>query len=287
MGAPTFDNIEYDDGRGSRALLRDANNSFRLFATLNTTDANTSPIIADDGVSLYNIRYSINNLGISNSMISIADGGTGYFPANVAATVSNPDIGSDVATCGVIVTSNVVAGVFVTSPGSGYLKTPTITITGGNTTSAVINVSGETSKNGGTLDAVRYMTKIVKLTPENESGDLRVFYTAYKPLGTEVYVYYKILNKNDTDAIDSKAWQLMTQVTNSTYSLSKNNVIEYECAPGVGGEANNFISYTKDSEVYNTFNQFQIKVVMTATDTTNVPFLTDIRALALPSGTGF
>jgi hypothetical protein len=78
----------------------------------------------------------------------------------------------------------------------------------------------------------------------------------------------------------------MTQVTNGTYSLSKQNLIEYECAPGVSNVANNSVSYTKDSETYNTFNQFQIKVVMSTTDTTNVPFLTDIRALALPSGTG-
>ena len=137
------------------------------------------------------------------------------------------------------------------------------------------------------MNTARYVTKVVKLTPENESGDLRVFYTAYKPLGTEIYVYYKILNKDDTDTIDAKSWELMTQTTASSYSLSKQNLIEFECAPGVGGQANNYVSYTKGTEIYDTFNQFQIKVVMSTTDTTNVPFLTDIRALALPSGTGF
>jgi hypothetical protein len=287
LGSPTIDDIDYDDGNGPRILLRDANNSFRLFASLTSTDANTTPIISDDGVSLYNIRYQINNLGISNSMISITNGGTGYFPANVTATVSNPDVGSDVATCGVTLTANVVTDVFVTNPGSGYIKTPTITITGGNTTPAVVTVRGETSARGGDLTTARYVTKVVKLTPENESGDLRVFYTAYKPIGTEIYVYYKILNKDDTDTISAKSWELMTQTTASSYSLSKQNLIEFECAPGVSGQANNYVSYTKGTETYDSFNQFQIKVIMTTTDTTNVPFLTDIRALALPSGTGF
>ena len=286
LGSPTIDDLDYDDGRGPRALLRGANNSFRLFASLTSTDANTSPVISDDGVSLFNVRYQINNLGISNSMISIANGGTGYFPANVSAIVSNPDVGSDVATCGVTLTSNVVTNVYVINPGSGYIKTPRITISGGNTSPATVTVRGETSSRGGNLDTARYVTKAVKLTPENESGDLRVFYTAYKPLGTEIYIYYKILNKDDTDTIDSKSWQLMTQVTSAAYSLSKQNLIEFECAPGSSGQADNYISYTKGTETYNTFNQFQIKVVMSTTDTTNVPFLTDIRALALPSGTG-
>ena len=286
LGSPTYDDIDYDDGRGPRALLRDANNSFRLFATMATADANTSPIIADDGVSLYNIRYVINNLELSNSMIEIVDGGTGYHPANVVATVSPPDIGTDTATCGVILTSNVITNVYLTTFGSGYIKTPTITITGANTSPATVLVRGETSSGGGNLTTARYLTKVVKLTPDNESGDLRVFYTAYKPLGTEIYVYYKILNSDDTDVIDDKEWQLMTQTSTISYSLSKQNLIEYECAPGVNNLADNFISYTKGTETYNSFNQFQIKVVMTTEDTSVIPFVTDIRALALPSGTG-
>jgi hypothetical protein len=286
LGSPNFEDIGYDDGQGPRILLNGANNSFRLFASMSTTDANTSPIISDDGISIYNVRYMINNLNLSNSMISVVNGGTGYFEANVSATVSNPDIGSDVATCAVDLTANVITNVYLTNPGSGYIKTPTITITGGNTTSAVVTVLGETSARGGNQDAARYVTKKVVLTPENESGDLRVFYTAYKPIGTEIYVYYKILNNDDTDNIDAKEWQLMTQTTTSVYSLSKQNLIEFECAPGVNGEADNYVSYTKGTETYNTFNQFQIKIVMSTTDTSNIPFLTDIRALAVPSGTG-
>jgi len=251
-----------------------------------TGDANTSPIISDDGVSMYNIRYVINNLELSNSMIEIVDGGAGYHPANVVATVSPPEIGSDTATCGVDLSSNVITNVYLTSYGSGYVKTPTITITGANTAPAEVVVRGETSTNGGNLTTARYLTKVVKLSPDNESGDLRVFYTAYKPLGTEIYVYYKILNADDTDVIEDKEWQLMTQTSTVSYSLSKQNLIEYQCAPGVNNQPDNFISYTKETETYNSFNQFQIKFVMSTEDTSIIPFVTDIRALALPSGTG-
>jgi hypothetical protein len=81
----------------------------------------------------------------------------------------------------------------------------------------------------------------------------------------------------------------MVPVTNSTsYSSDRANIIEYECAPGILGEGPaNQISYTStNGQVYNNFIQFAIKVVIATNDKTNVPFLTDIRAIALPSGSG-
>jgi hypothetical protein len=52
-------------------------------------------------------------------------------------------------------------------------------------------------------------------TQANDSGDLRVFYTAYRPKGTNIYVYYKILNRNDIQPFENSKWQLMTTVTGS------------------------------------------------------------------------
>jgi hypothetical protein len=128
----------------------------------------------------------------------------------------------------------------------------------------------------------------VVLTPANDSGDLRVYYTAYKPLGTRVDVYYKILNRNDTQNFEDGNWQLMTQLSNNNvYSQSKTDYIEFEYAQGTLNKADNFISYTStNGQTYNSFSQFAIKVVMSSSDSTIVPVLTDIRALALQSGTG-
>jgi hypothetical protein len=133
--------------------------------------------------------------------------------------------------------------------------------------------------------------KKVVLAPGNDSGDLRVYYTAYKPLGTAVYVYYKILNSLDTATFESGNWQLMTTVGNpNTYSTSRTDLYEFEAAPGIFASnlPDNSISYTSSltGQTYNSFIQFAIKVVLATSDNTNVPFLTDIRALALPAGTG-
>ena len=292
-GTPTQDNIYLNDGQGERILLANTNTSFQLFTTLTSTDTNVSPIISDDGISLYDIIYVINNLGIDTNKISVANTGSGYNANTMSVTISSPVVGSNSAQLGF--TTNTATGaissVYVTYPGSGYLKTPTITVTDSATRSgnanAVVTVYGETSPYGGNAYA-KYITKKVVLTPGNDSGDLRVFYTAYKPAGTEVYIYYKILNASDTSKFEDQNWQLATQVSNTgVYSQNRTNLIEYEWAPGKLNKADNQISYTStNGQTYHNFIQFAIKVVMATADNTTVPFLTDIRALALPSGTG-
>jgi hypothetical protein len=295
LGSPLPEDIFLNDGNGERTLLRASNNSFSLYATMSTSDRNVSPIISDDGVTLYTISYIINNMGIGNNVISITNPGYGYNVNATTISVSSPDIGSNVATLGFSANANgAITSVYTITPGSGYLTNPTITIsnpaTRGGNANAVITVTGETSPKGGNSYA-KYFTKKVVLAPGNDSGDLRVYYTAYKPLGTAVYVYYKILNSLDTATFESGNWQLMTTVGNpNTYSTSRTDLYEFEAAPGIFASnlPDNSISYTSSltGQTYNSFIQFAIKVVLSTSDNTNVPFLTDIRALALPAGTG-
>ena len=292
LASPTSEHVYLNDGQGQRVLLKESSNSFSLFATLSTTDPNISPIISDDGLTLFTVRYLINNMGIGNNVISIVNGGNGYSSLTSSnLTVSAPDVGTNNATLGVTANSNgAITSVYVINPGSGYLTTPTVTVTGANTAQASINIIGETSPKGGNSYA-KYYTKKVVLAPGNDSGDLRVFYTAYKPTGTNVYVYYKILSSQDTQPFETGNWQLMTTLNGGSnmYSTSRENLIEFECAPGIysSGLANNTISYVSSTgQKYNNFIQFAIKVVLATNDNTYVPFLTNIRALALPAGTG-
>ena len=300
-GSPNPTNIFLGDGLGERLILANSNSSFVMSATLSSTDANVSPILSDDGVSLYNIRYMINNMTIGNNVVALVNGGSGYLSngngiitstsANAAITISAPKdtvLGSQ-ATLAANVANGVITSVWVVNPGSGYITTPTITITGNNTSNAIVTAVGETAPHGGNAWA-RYFTKKVVLNQGQDSGDLRVYYTAYKPQGSQIYVYYKVLSSSDTQKFDDGVWQLMTQVGSSAYSSDQSNLIEFECAPGnwvpANGTANNQLSYVStNGTTYNSFVQFAIKVVMAASDNTNPPFLTDIRALALPPGT--
>jgi hypothetical protein len=295
FGTPTPDNIYLNDGQGSRVLLAQSNSSFSLYATMISSDPNVSPVISDDGLTLYDIAYFINNMGIDSNVISVANTGAGYNVSTATISISAPDIGSNTPVLGFTTntTTGSITSVYTTYPGSGYLTSPTITISDSTTRSGNANVSivvhGETAPSGGNAYA-KYYTKKVVMTPGNDSGDMRVYYTAYKPVGTGVYIYYRILSSEDTSVFENQGWQLMTQVGNpNTYSTNRTNLIEYECAPGIfaSNQANNNISYTStNGQTYTNFIQFAIKVVMTTSDNTNVPFLTDLRALALPAGTG-
>jgi hypothetical protein len=140
------------------------------------------------------------------------------------------------------------------------------------------------SKNGGNAEA-RYVTKKVTLDEGFDSGDLNVYLTAYRPVNTDINVYYKILNRNDTQSFDNSSWQLMTKIagTGSKYSSNKSDLFEFKFAPGTGGVDQGYVSYTSSTgTTHTTFNQFAIKVVMTTSDTTSTPIVYDLRAIALP-----
>lgn len=300
FGSPSYDDIYLTDGLGPRLLMANTSDSFILNATLDSVDNSVSPIISDDGLTLYNIQSIVNNLEISNTQIVLTNGGAGYNSPtpNANVTISAPDVsGGTQALAAANVANGVVQSVYITNPGSGYLKKPTITITGANTSApgyveATATITSEFDSNGGNAQC-KYFTKKVVMTPGNDSQDLRVFYTAYRPNTqygpTAIYVFYKILNNNDLSKFEDNGWQLMTTVgdNKNAYSSTRDDLYEFEAAPGISGAANNNISYTSVNGVtYNSFIQFAIKIVITTPDKTTVPFLSEIRAMALPSGTG-
>ena len=288
-GTPTYDDIYLNDGLGERVLVANSNTSFSLYANMTSVDDAVSPMISDDGLGVYTISWSINNLPISNSMISIVNGGSGYNVNTTIVTVNSTDGFGTGATATANVVGGVIRNIDITNGGSGYATTPTITVLDANTspgTGASITVGGETSSSGGNGIA-RYITKRVVLDQGFDSGDMRVYFTAYRPVNTEIYVYYKILARNDTQSFDSGNWQLMTLINNTDglYSQTREGTYEFVAAPGAGGIAQNYVEYSSlaSGQTYNSFNQFAIKVVLASSDKTAVPFLTDIRAIALPS----
>jgi hypothetical protein len=182
--------------------------------------------------------------------------------------------------------SNTVNAVYITNAGSGYTSSPTITLTpgSGGGANAVVTYIGETEKSGGNATA-RYMTRRVTLADGFDSGDLRVYVTANKPAGTNIYVYYKILSASDPGVFDDKSYQLMTELGNANFvSLNENDDRELTFAPGVNGIANNSVSYTSAGTAFTTFRTFAIKIVMSSSNTGIVPRIKDMRAIALPAG---
>ena len=285
------DNIYLSDGKGERFLNANSNTSLSLYAQLSSNDSCVSPIISDAGLTTYTISWNINNCPLSNSLITLTNGGTGYSnntSGNTTVTISAPTGASGTqAYASANVSGGVIQNIYITNPGSGYITTPTITIIDANTTpgsGATSNITGETSSSGGPATA-KYVTKKVVLAPGFDSGDLNVYLTAYRPVNTDINVYYKILNGNDTQSFENGQWQLMTKINNSgnAYSQTRNNLYEYVFAPGTLGLDQGFVKYTStNGQNYTSFNQFAIKIILTTTDNTTVPYVNDMRVLALP-----
>jgi len=269
---------------------------------MSTQDQYVSPILSDDGTSLYAIRFNINDMGLANNNITVTSGNTTgitavYTSTPPGVTVSAPtSIGGAQAYATANIISNGTSGQYIVdkiniiTAGSGYIETPTIMIAANaGTQMATARVSGETSSKGGNGWA-RYITKKVVLTPSNDSSDLRVYYTAYKPVGSRINVYYKVLGRNDTQNFNDQNWVLMTEVGEqlNSYSLNREDLREYVSAPGVSNSPSNQITYTSTSgTTFNSFSQFAIKIVLSTSDTTKTPIVHDLRVLALPSGSGY
>jgi hypothetical protein len=277
-------NYTMDDGFGRR-VITGANTSLVLKATMATLNPAVTPVLDSSRCGAILVQNIINNLPLSNSGLFVTSSGTGY--ANTTdITVTITGGGGTGATAVANVVSNTVNSVYITNGGSGYTTSPTITLTpgSGGGSGAVVVYNGEDKQLGGNSD-VRYMTRKVILNDGFDSGDLRVYLTAYKPSNANIHVYYKILSKSDNDLFDNKNYQLMTELGNENYvATNKNDFRELVFAPGLGGVANNSVSYTTDTTGFSTFRTFAIKIVMAGTDTIDVPKVRDVRAIAFPAG---
>jgi hypothetical protein len=275
-----------NDGDGRRVLnTTTGDTTFILKATMSTTNEDISPILDITRFGGIFVDNNINDLPLINSGFVIANSGSAYAnSADVTVTITGG--GGSGATATATVASNAITAITLTNAGSGYTTSPTVTITpgSGGGSNASVTYNGEDKKSGGNAKT-RYITRRVTLADGFDSGDLRVYLTAYKPSGSNIHVYYKPLSGSDPEVFDDKSYQLMGQLGNPNFiSTSENDYRELVFAPGTTDLANNTISYTSGSTSYNTFKTFSIKVVMSGSDTTDVPKVRDLRAIALPSG---
>jgi hypothetical protein len=141
----------------------------------------------------------------------------------------------------------------------------------------------------------KYISTTVTLAPGLEAEDLVVYLGAYYPPNTNIYVYAKLLNQYDTDTFQSKSWTPM--FSNNTARSSLVNVQDFNeyifnfptvnTAPYTAyldTTNNNVVAYTSpESNVYETFNVFAVKIVLLSSSSQNVPRITDLRAIASAS----
>ena len=177
------------------------------------------------------------------------------------------------------VANSYVSNVVVVTAGSGYTQNPTVsigTVSGTGSINAAVQCTGEERNSGGPI-AAKYISRRVTLKDGFDASDLKIILNAYKPLGTDVHVYYKIKNGDDPEDFDLKSYALMTQETSAgTTSKGKDDIREF-----IYKTSSDTIAYTSNKVRYETFKTFAIKIAMVANTSYDMPKVKDMRAIAL------
>lgn len=275
-------NVYFDDTIGRRVATTDLN-SLKIRILLSSLNTDISPLVDLERLSVFAIENLVNNLPLSNASFTVQSSSRNWqTAANLTVTVSggggsgaNVYISNNQINANTFTLDNVVCDVV----GSGYTTSPTVSFSGNTALSATIVAEGENQPSGGPAVA-RYITRKVTLADGMDAGDFRVYLSAYKPSASNIYVYYKILSADDSDSFDSKSYQLMTIIQGvNNVSLNQEDVKDFVFAPGANNIADDRVQYG----TFVSFKYFAIKVVMTATDTTKVPRISNFRVVALPA----
>ena len=172
-----------------------------------------------------------------------------------------------------------VSNVVIHTAGSGYVQNPTITmatVSGTGSINAAVQCTGEERNSGGPI-AAKYISRRVTLKDGFDASDLKVILNAYKPLGTNIHLYYKIKNADDPDDFDLKDYTLMSQETSSgTVSKGKEDIQEF-----IYKTPSESVAYTSNKVRYETFKTFAIKIALVANTYYDMPKVKDMRAIAL------
>jgi hypothetical protein len=90
-----------------------------------------------------------------------------------------------------------------------------------------VKVFNEALGNGSKMPS-RYVSKTVILAEGQDSEDMVAFLTAYRPPGTDIEVYGKLLNAADSDPFDDKSWTPMINTTETLFSslVNKDDYVE-------------------------------------------------------------
>ena len=175
---------------------------------------------------------------------------------------------------------------------------PVLDLSRGKTSLAVQNLinddaTDEHTRYGNALS--RYISQTIVLADGQESEDLKVFLTAYRPVGTDIKVYGKFLNATDPEPFDDKVWTELVYVdgTDARFSnpLDTEDFLEYEfdvpSTPPVTNAAfidgsSRILNYTNVAGTsFVGYKKYAIKIVLLSNNPVRVPRLNDVRSLAL------
>lgn len=127
----------------------------------------------------------------------------------------------------------------------------------------------------GGMASAKYVTKQIVLNDDFDADGLTVYIDSNKPVGTEIEIFYKVLNAYDfSKTFDDLNWSLLPRISQSQ-SATNTNIYSEETFQ----EFN--ITYQNDpGTIYTNFKYFAIKIVMYSNNSSLVPKLQNLRVIA-------
>ena len=147
--------------------------------------------------------------------------------------------------------------------------------------------SGNTASSGGQA-LNKYISQTITLAEGQDAEDLQVILAGYRPPGTDIIVYAKFMNAQDSDTFINKNWVRMNKVFpgDDTYSslANRNNYKDftYVLPPDIMTATNGGVQYTNSvGSTFTSFKYYAVKIVLISNNTAIVPRASDLRVIAM------
>lgn len=223
-----------------------------------TKDSSSTTITLNDNNSLLTPKIIASGINETNEM-----GGDKSFEltASLSSTQDNVSPVLDVDSLGVIGVQNRINNI---DSASSLMFDTAADFTGGDGNQLSTFVASTEAR--GDKNAAVYCTKKVVLT--NPANAIHVLFDGYKAhdsngVASEIEVYYKVVGPDSNMPFNDVGWVQAT---------IKNTV---------PADASDFKEHTYEIESLEDFNTFSIKIVLKSSNTSNVPFIENFRAIAL------
>ena len=178
----------------------------------------------------------------------------------------------------------------ITVPNTAFILNEVLTIANStvvskNSTTVLIDIIKDNKKTGGEL-INKYISKPITLAEGQDAEDLLMFLTAYRPPGTALKVWVKMLHNEDYDSFSYLPWIEMTAGDIESYSSlsNRNDFIElrYTFPASVKTGPNGEVQYkNSDGLTFTGFKYYAVKIGLLAENSAVVPRVGDLRVIAV------
>jgi hypothetical protein len=141
------------------------------------------------------------------------------------------------------------------------------------------DTTNENTNNGSA--ASRYISRRVVLDDGQDAEDLKVYLSNKIPTGCDVKVYGRFQNATDPSNFDDLPWVELALTKSPLNASSISGYAEYEYTIPDANKTSGVYEYTIGGATFSGYKRFAVKIIPTSTNTSVVPLVRELRAIAL------